>query len=333
VNRGAPAWRLAVVAAVAVVALLGAQVGTSRPQDPSRPGLSPPASAATQRCFGAAARAHKQPCENPKLRFSVIPSPSDALIEPSAPCTPVRSSEPPSRCSFGVSSARSSATVALVGDSHSVHWRAALTRVARAKRWRAISIYQTRCPYTTAMTAIKGPLGTQCTQWKQDVLRWFQGHPEIHTLFVSQNTGARVRVSNGQDLFEAKVNGYASAWRGLPASVQHIVVIRDPPHDLRSTRSCLERALKHHTMPGPACARPRTQALRPDAAIVAAERTAMPRVRTIDLTRFICDSKLCYPVVGGVLVHKDRGHLTRLFSATLGPFLLRRVDALLAHWS
>ena len=30
----------------------------------------------------------------------------------------------------------------------------------------------------------------------------------------------------------------------------------------------------------------------------------------------------CFPVVGGVLVHKDVGHLTRQFSTTLGRYLL-----------
>jgi SGNH domain-containing protein len=331
---GVPHVRRISVAAVGATALLGAGVAASGAQDPSGQADSHRAFTAKQRCFGAAARAHKQPCENPNLQFSVIPSPSDALIEPSAPCTPVISSEPPKRCTFGVSSARSSATVALVGDSHSVHWRAALTKVARAKRWQAVSVYQTRCPYTTAKTTIdgRGPLGVQCAQWKQDVLRWFQHHPEIHTMFVSQNTTARVAVRNRQDMFEAKVKGYMSAWRGLPASVRHIVVIRDPPHNLNSTRSCLERALRQHRRPAAACARPRTRALEPDAAIVAAARAATPRVRAIDLTQFMCDSKLCYPVVGGVLVHKDKGHLTRLFSTSLGPFLLRRVNALFAHW-
>jgi SGNH domain (fused to AT3 domains) len=149
---------------------------------------------------------------------------------------------------------------------------------------------------------------------------------------VSENTSARVSVPRGQDMFEAKVVGYMSAWRALPPSVKHIVVIRDPPHNVGSTRSCVERAQRQRRRPGPACARPRDRSLEPDPAMVAAARAAARRVRTIDLTRFMCDSEQCYPVVGGVLVHKDRGHLTRSFSTTLGPFLLRRVNALIAHW-
>jgi hypothetical protein len=42
----------------------------------------------------------------------------------------------------------------------------------------------------------------------------------------------------------------------------------------------------------------------------------------------MCDRRLCYPVVGGVLVHRNAGHLTRLFATTMGPFLLGEVNRL-----
>ena len=66
----------------------------------------------------------------------------------------------------------------------------------------------------------------------------------------------------------------------------------------------------------------------PDPAVLAAKRFASPRVHVIDMTRFICNRRRCFPVVGGVLVHKDIGHLTRLFSTTLGPFVLRALNRL-----
>src|SRR4051794_26466420 len=79
-----------------------------------------------QRCFGAAARDPLHPCRNPRLLRSVSPDPRDAQIEPSSPCVPVRGGGAPDVCAFGVRPRRSVATVALVGDSHAVHWRAAL---------------------------------------------------------------------------------------------------------------------------------------------------------------------------------------------------------------
>ncbi len=64
--------------------------------------------------------------------------------------------------------------------------------------------------------------------------------------------------------------------------------------------------------------------------MVAAARLATPRVRTVDLTPFFCDSQ-CYPVVGGALVLRDSTHMTGTYSATLGPYLLRAVDAVMAR--
>jgi hypothetical protein len=55
-------------------------------------------------------------------------------------------------------------------------------------------------------------------------------------------------------------------------------------------------------------------------------------VQIADLTRFMCDVRLCYPVLGGVLVNKDATHLTTRFATTLGPYLLRRVDGLMRSW-
>ena len=45
----------------------------------------------------------------------------------------------------------------------------------------------------------------------------------------------------------------------------------------------------------------------------------------------MCDRRRCFPVVGGVLVHKDGSHLTTPFATSLGPFLLRSVERLLAR--
>jgi hypothetical protein len=46
-------------------------------------------------------------------------------------------------------------------------------------------------------------------------------------------------------------------------------------------------------------------------------------VRLLDFSDSMCTATLCPPVVGGVLVLRDADHLTRAFSATLGPYLLR----------
>jgi hypothetical protein len=55
-------------------------------------------------------------------------------------------------------------------------------------------------------------------------------------------------------------------------------------------------------------------------------------VQSIDMTRFFCDKRRCYSVIGGALVYKNIDHLTDVYATTLGPFLLQRVDDLVDGW-
>src|SRR5207247_8748770 len=86
------------------------------------------------RCFGAAARdpAH-QPCENPSLAFTVVPTPLEATKKRNSSCDVIERLDRVRVCAFGPSPAKSTDTIALVGDSHASHWRAALQVVADAK--------------------------------------------------------------------------------------------------------------------------------------------------------------------------------------------------------
>ena len=80
------------------------------------------------------------------------------------------------------------------------------------------------------------------------------------------------------------------------------------------------------------CAAPREDSLLPDPEVVAARRIRSTHFAVIDLTRFFCGPKLCYPVVGGVLVAKDTDHMTAAFSTTLGHYVLAQLATLLPSW-
>ena len=114
----------------------------------------------------------------------------------------------------------------------------------------------------------------------------------------------------------------------FPPTVKHLIVLRDNPKAPKGTLDCIERAIGDRRPAGPACALPRSEVLDayPDIAAVAARRLNRPNVGVADLTEFYCDKKLCYPVIGGVLVLADKSHLTPLFNTTLVPYLLRAVD-------
>ena len=283
-------------------------------------------------CFGAAARSADKRCENPALRSEVVPLPVAARDEENAPCPNFRKENGVSVCEFGAPRKGAGKTVALLGDSHASHWRAPLDIVARRRGWHGLSVTRTSCVFSAATKITPEPTRSECLRWVDSVPGFFRDHPEIDTVFIVGLTGGVVNVPRGRTMFEAKMNGVRRAWETLPATVKHVVVIRDTPRITSSTVECIDKAIAAGERPGIACAVPRKGALDEDPAIVAARKAHLPRVQGIDLTSVLCSSRLCYPVVGGALVYKDLHHFTVVFAKTLAPPLERKLEGLMQAW-
>jgi hypothetical protein len=284
--------------------------------------------AARQRCFGAASRDFKRPCRNPKLKLAVVPTPDVAEVSPNLPCTPLKQVGLIIPCQFGMPPEKSMSSVALIGDSHAAHWRAALEHVSQKVKWRGISITRSGCPFTRAVAQLEPKSRQdQCWQWNKQVPLWLAAHPSIKTVFVVAHYDAGVVTPAGRKAFDVKMNGYRAAWKKLPKSVKRVIVIRDTPKSTPDTLNCVRAAIAKHKSAANACALKRDDALDRDPATAAAAREGS-RVQTIDMTQFFCSDDRCFPVVGGALVYKDISHLTDVFASTLGPPLLRKIRAL-----
>ncbi len=284
---------------------------------------------ARQRCFGAASRDSHKICRNPKLARAVVPTPDNAVLTPNIPCTPLKQVGLVIPCEFGVPAPDARSTVALIGDSHAAHWRAALEIVSQNTKWRGVSITRSGCPYTRATARLDPASRRQsCVRWNREVPRWLAANPAISTVFVVAHYDSGIVVKNPANQFKAKMSGYARAWQALPKSVKRVIVIRDTPRSTPDTLNCVRAAMAKRKNAGRTCALSRSAALDRDAAASAASRNRAKRVKLIDMTSFFCSSRQCFPVVGGALVYKDISHLTDVFASSLGPYLLRKVRSL-----
>ncbi len=284
------------------------------------------ASVADRPCFGAAALSPTARCVNPSLLNTVFPTPSDALLEANAPCTPIGRASLLFPCSFGARRTSTNDTAVLIGDSHASHWRAAVEVVADARNWPAISITRSGCPFIMARVVIPADQEATCRRWNRELLGWLRRHSEVSTIFLSERAGARYVHRRGASNFETAVRGHMKLWRALPQRIRNIFVIRDTPRSSTAAADCVRRTFARHQRPAVLCARRRSKALHLDPAVSAAHRLKSKRVHVLDMTSFFCDSARCYPVVGGALVHKDTNHITAIFAKTLGRFMLRMVD-------
>lgn len=284
--------------------------------------------AAKPRCLGAASHDPRKPCRNPRLRRTIVPAPVVARRQGNSRCKRVPNETEPPMCEFGVRRSKAKATIALIGDSHAVHWRPALAPIARAKGWRALSITRTGCPFTRAVKRLPGRSRRNCVRWNRQVIAWLKRHRDVRVVFTSNIAGGvGVVPANGKGPRASERDGYAAAWRALPPSIAHVFVIRDTPRVKRDTDNCVQRSVDDHSTAGE-CAVGRREALAHDLAIDAARRSGN-RVRAVDMTRFLCDRTRCPVVIGGMLVYRDRHHLTKTYVNTLSPYLREHVDAAL----
>src|SRR4051794_572678 len=291
-------------------------------------GACAPAAAATGgKCFGAGARDPAHHCGAPKPVYAVSPAPGRAARERGSACTGERKQGLAEPCAFGVALKRARKQVALIGDSHAAHWRTALDVVARKERWRAYALTRNSCPFSTGGRPIPEPPRSQCARWKKDVATWLRKHPRVSMVLLVQE-GSDVDTARAPDPFGFAAQTYVDQWKTLPASVKRAVVIADTPGARGDVLACVKQASARHTAPGPACAVPRALAVQPDPAVAAATLERSKRFQSIDLTRFFCDARSCFPVVGGALVYLDQNHLTPTFVTTLAPYLDRKLRQL-----
>lgn len=282
-------------------------------------------------CFGAAAHDYLHPCSNSSLRLKSEPTPDEAVIEPNSECLTFALRSKPYVCTFGFQppeAAKAAESIALVGDSHAAHWRAALGPVAVNREWAGYSLTRSSCPFSTTTPVLDEATKRACVRWNPQVQAWFKRHKDVSTVFTSEHIQVSVEDSKHRGQFEAKVRGYMNQWRALPPTVKHIVVIKDTPRATGNTAGCVADALDAKKRPGTACAIKRSFAVKKDPAVEAVRRLHSSRYLAIDMTNFFCSARFCLPVIGGALVFKDPGHITRVYGETLAPYLERAINAL-----
>lgn len=289
-----------------------------------------PAAAAEPPCFGAAARDPVKPCVNTNRVF--FPSLANINKETESPCN-YMVEKTLTVCAFGRYPHRR--TIALVGDSHSWHMRGALDHVAQKLVWGGWSVTAPGCSFSDAVKTLPLGLRESCIPWFKLVKAWFKRHREVSTVFLSQLNSTPVTGKSGAAAATLRVNAYKRAWtKLLPKTVKHVVVIADVPDPRDDVLDCLAKTpIDGPDDPAIVCATPRSQALGTDVGGLAVKALRSKRYEFLDMTQYFCDEALCPPVIGGTLVPRDvLGHITPAYSSSLGPFLLRKVRALMANW-
>jgi peptidoglycan/LPS O-acetylase OafA/YrhL len=314
----------AVGMAVICVVCLGGQSSVKHTQDQAMQRVStvresPPA------CFGAVALDPKQPaCRNINTG-TPVPSPVAAFDDKPRTCMQAIDKAALRVCGSGPSAAKAKRQIAVIGDSHAMHWVPALQLLAKQQQWHVTTLLKGSCPLTHAVRVMSRAEAASCVAWNEAVQRWLVEHPQVDEIFVSSSSLNAVVPAPGQTWQQTAIQGYLSAWDALPHSVKHIFVLRDIPRPRPDVVACGQLAVQKG-QDLRECGRPAAQAILDDMeARAAAKSDRVPVV--LDLNQYFCADGYCSPDVGGAFVYRDGHHMTATFARSLAPYVLAQSEA------
>ena len=231
-------------------------------------------------------------------------------------CHVNQTSSEPKSCEFGSNAATK--VIALVGDSHAAQWLPMLLGVYKDRSdWRVVTFTKSACPFNAqpiSIANIQGPYEA-CKLWNENVLDALRNlMPKI--VVVSQSSTYKAYgIPDPENNENYLADGLLVRWRQILDLGAKLVVIRDTPHMNKDVPACLSTRGMDET----SCSTPRSQALKLDPTVLAIEKkpAGWRGINYMDLTETICDSLLCRPIKGRILIYRDSHHLTATFSRLL----------------
>lgn len=273
-------------------------------------------------CFGAG---FADPgCENAAGHDTILPSPDFARADRSGhnECFMQLNDPRPISCEFG-SREPDAPRVLLIGDSHAHQLLSTFQSMAESEGWHLTTFFKGGCAWNTTPVDRPGAFGTACTQWRGDVQAQLDDM-DFDVVFTAAYSDADYSAEGFASSYDAAVAGFRGAWQTMTERGVPVVTIVDHPFWDADPNRCLR--IRDQA----SCVGLRADMLTDkDPTRGAAE--GMPSVTLLDFTDVYCDDMLCYPVVAGANVYRDRDHLTVTFANTLLPQIRAALQTAMAR--
>jgi hypothetical protein len=193
-------------------------------------------------------------------------------------------------------------TLVVFGNSHSVMWMPALSRIAKAEGWKLYPIVREACAYETYgdVDQVWSAQNTCSTfyNWAKTTIKRL--HPDVI-------------VMGSYDETPGWIAGEGQIVRQLKPLTKRFILLGD---DVKGNppETCLARAGATQGT----CTRPEgSNSLESQAQNIATTR----KVDFLDIRPLMCEDEICPSVIGGFIPTKDSAHLTPQFSAFVAPAL------------
>ena len=197
----------------------------------------------------------------------------------------------------------------LVGGSHDLHYFEGLRTLADAQGWELFVVSKSGCRLSAPDE--EHTLSEQCTAWNERVVE----------RIVSLEPDAVVSLSTVTDSegVERVFQGQKDAWQQLGDAGIPVIGMRDNPRFQWGIPACLQLEADPSD-----CGIPRNEIYAED--FEALFTDAPSNLIPIDTSGWFCDQDFCPPVIGNVVLYRDKGHFTATYSRTLAPLILESLE-------
>lgn len=281
-------------------------------------------------CLGAASKAPDGVvCVNPDLATVLLPSAdlashdSPSLLLPEF-CQGTKAADAkPKPCNL--TGKTSEVKIAMIGDSHSAQYMAAMMSLAKKNNWQVVSFSKGGCPLSYAERSHDAVLKAACKKWVAAAVKQLttEGYDLVMTSQVSGvqwASGTKKQSSYAQD-------GLVRVWRDINRAGVPVVVMKDNPRPIKAVLTCIQKNKFDNFA---ACQNLKKKAMLFDPQPAAVTKLNSALTQLVDFTDVYCDATKCDAVIGGVIVNRDENHLTNTFSKTLAPYIEVELNQMMA---
>ena len=281
-------------------------------------------SAAADSCFGAAAMEPGNDCPPAENGMTPLFAKTDMMVG-AHPDGGWKCQTPPFEvaqrpCTFG-DTVDPERTIAMLGDSHAMHFLSGVVEVADRRGWQVKTFFRSGCPGVRAADVVNvADDRSACTEWGADALASIVADPTIDVVIFA-NISSAYWQDDGAVLIGRRP--YDDAWRALTDAGKEVLVVADVPRTVGvDVPDCLAAGES-------SCDADPVEAFPFDAAADAAATSPDPGVHLLDLSDKFCRDDVCPAEIGGVVVYSDASHLTNTFARSLAPYFEVALSALL----
>jgi hypothetical protein len=198
-----------------------------------------------------------------------------------------------------------------------MQWFPAVVRIFREPDWRLVAFTKSACPMVDAPLFYPRirRIYTECAQWRSEALKQVASlKPDVVLM------GSTYAYELSADQW---IGGTQSVLKSISAQTGHIYIIRATPRIPFNPRNCLaSQSLLHDLTVNGHCSAAANNPVGEDVyGWIAKAASAYPNVALIDLTEQICPHAVCEAEREGMIIFRDREHLTTQFAESLSDAL------------